>query len=447
MSITAARSDEPDGAPRIASLDVLRGVAILGILFMNINDMGQSMLASGADIRHLGWAPADRVAWTIREVFFNGTARCLLEMLFGAGMVILTERAATSAGRWATMRRYYARNVVLFGFGLVHVFILLWPGEILHTYALAALIAFLFRRLRPRWLIAIGLIAAVSQLGGAGYFGYYRGLQQHTAIQRVEARQQAHLPLNKGDRALLDRAAKADARRARLASDITAEDRGRTGSFSDWAHTQIDGFIDLESKGLELLWVWEAASVMLIGAALFKLGILQGLRSRRFYALLAIAGYGIGLPLRAIGAAEQMRFDHLPHTMWATSEIAREATTLGHVAVISLLLASVAGARLMKPFAAAGRTALSIYVAQTLITLWLVFPPFALALYGRLTWAPLMLAALAIDAVLLVLANHYVRSFAIGPVEWAWRSIVERRRLPFRHRRIGASNDGLALPA
>ncbi len=114
---TIARVDEPDGAPRIAVLDILRGVAILGILFMNVNDMGASFRAGG-DVRHFGWTPIDQTVWWLREVFANGTARCLLEMLFGAGMVILTSRAVDAAGRWEVMRRYYWRNIVLVAFGL-----------------------------------------------------------------------------------------------------------------------------------------------------------------------------------------------------------------------------------------------------------------------------------------------------------------------------------------
>ena len=142
-AITMTTPAEPDGAPRIAVLDILRGIAILGILFMNINDMGGSLYASFDDIRHFGWTTQDQIAWWLREVIANGTARCMLEMLFGAGMVILTDRAAQLAGTRVVMKRYYARNLLLFAFGVVHILVLLWPGDILHTYGLAALIAFL----------------------------------------------------------------------------------------------------------------------------------------------------------------------------------------------------------------------------------------------------------------------------------------------------------------
>ncbi|MEG3177521.1 DUF418 domain-containing protein [Sphingomonas sp. RB3P16] len=429
---------EPDGAPRIAVLDILRGIAILGILFMNINDMGQSLNASFDDIRHLGWSASDQLAWWLREVLANGTARCLLELLFGAGMVILTDRVAAQADEWVVLRRYYGRNLILFAFGLVHVFILLWPGDILHTYGIAALVAFLFRRLQPRWLIMVGISLALFQLVGGGYFGYYQTLQTRAQVTAIEARVAAGAKPTADERELLKSKAERDKKRAesraKLRKDVAAEDRDRVGSFATWAGAQWRIFFDIQSQFLELLFVWEAASVMLIGAALYKLGVLQGRRSRQFYLWMALVAYGIAIPLRMVGAHEQMLFGTGPYSFWATYEIARQAMTLGHVALVNLLVATAFGARLLRPFVAAGRTALTIYIAQTLICLWVLYPPFMLGLYGKMTWGPLMVTALVIDAVLLVGANLWVRQFNIAPVEWAWRSLVERRVLPWRKR-------------
>ncbi|MDB5705349.1 MAG: hypothetical protein JWN66_2465, partial [Sphingomonas bacterium] len=166
-------------------------------------------------------------------------------------------------------------------------------------------------------------------------------------------------------------------------------------------------------------------------------GIMQGERPRRFYWRMTIIAYLIGGTLRAIGAEETMRFDDAPHTIWATQEIARQAMTLGHIGLVNLLAGSVAGAKVVRPLVAAGRTALSIYVMQTLICLWLLYPPFALALYGTQGWAEMMVTSLIIDGALLWLANVYLRHFRIAPVEWAWRSIVEGRRLAFRKRAAG----------
>ncbi|MEG8056987.1 DUF418 domain-containing protein [Sphingomonas sp. 22L2VL55-3] len=414
----------------------MRGIAILGILFMNINDMGGSLWAMFGDFRNLGWTQADQVAWWLREVIANGTARCMLELLFGAGMVILTDRAALSVGKRVVMKRYYLRNVLLFGFGVVHLFILLWPGDILHSYAIAALAAFLFRRMRPRWLITIGLVAAVAQFGGAGYFAYYQPQQERSQVAAVNKALAAGRPVTADDRKLLAKAATDDAKRAKSKAEsharIVAEDKARTGSFATWAAMQWSLTVTLQSKGFELLIFWEAVSVMLIGAALYKLGILQGLRSRGFYLRMTLIAYAVAIPLRIIGAIEQTRFDDAPKTMWATVEVAREAMTLGHVGAVCLLLGTGFGATLLRPFIAAGRTALSIYILQTIICLWILFPPFGLALYGTLGWAGLMATALAINIALLLLANAYVRRFDIAPVEWAWRSLVEGRALPWR---------------
>ena len=438
------RATEPDGAPRIASLDVLRGLAILGILFMNINDMGASLFSSFGDPRHIGWSSADQVAWWLREVLADGTARCLLEMLFGVGMVILTDRFATQAERGAVMRRYYVRNLVLFAFGLIHIFILLWPGDILHTYGIAALVAFLFRKRSAKALLGIGLSMALLQLLGGGIGGAFIQHQRAEAV-RMEAKAATGAALTPDERKTLasvekQRAASAQAKAVENAR-VAREDgwrRASTGSFATWAHSAWTSIFFLwgVSDGiggamfLEWLFVWEAAATMLVGAALYKWGIIQGSRSRRFYVATLVVGYAIGLGGRIVAANAQMQFLPGPQLIGAFGEVMRLATTLGHVALVHLLLSSAGGARLLQPFVAAGRTALSIYVAQTILCLWILYPPFALGLYGTQGWASLMLSALAINAGLLWGANVYLRHFAIAPVEWAWRSIIAARLLP-----------------
>lgn len=433
MALTTAA--EPDGAQdgssRLPLLDVLRGVAILGILFMNISDMGGSLFAFVLrDPRRYGWSAGDQVTWWVREVLANGTARCLLEMLFGAGMVILTDRAAGRMAGWQVLRGYAWRNAVLLGLGLAHLWVLLWPGDILHTYALAALIAVLFRTLRPRLLLTIGLAMATLQLVGVG------ASVAHTAyVTREVARIEAIDAPSAADRKGLADAHKWKAEktksRAALTAKADAEDRGRSGTAGEWVRTMLGLDWYLLSSGLELIFVWEAASTMLIGAALFKLGILQGERGRGFYARLAVIGYAIGLPLRAWAAGEVMRFDGSTSLAMAFGEYARLATTLGHVGLLALIMTGTME-RWVRPFAAAGRTALTLYILQTLVTLWVLYPPWGLALYRQQNWVEMMATALLIDAALLALAVWWVRRFNIAPVEWAWRSLVARRALPFR---------------
>ena len=451
---------EPDGAPRMASLDILRGIAILGILFMNINHMGGSMFASFGDIRHLGWSEQDQAAWWVREVFWVGTARCMLEMLFGVGMVILTERAAKAMegsekvrrgfsaalhavfGEGAIMRGYYVRNIVLFLFGLVHIFILLWPGDILHTYGLAALVAFLFRRLSWRWLLGVGLTLATLQLCLGSFF-----IHQARSGFEVYQRQQAGATLTAEEKKQVEwvtkRIADNKKNKAEDAARIAAEDKERTSGAYGWAHSAWTTILFLEAQFLELAWIWEAAGTMLVGAALYKLGVIQGRRSWRFYLITAVIALGFGITSRALTANHDMIFvtPKPPVYGYAMGEYARLAMTLGYICLVQLIVGS--GLRLiLKPFEAAGRVALSIYIAQTITCIWVLYPPFALALYGKQGWFELMVTAAAVNASLLVLANLYVLAFRIGPVEWAWRSILAGRALPILKARKAAARAG-----
>lgn len=424
--------------PRIRALDILRGIAILGILFMNINDMGGSFWASSAHVRYFGWGPIDRAAWTIRELLAEGTARCLLEMLFGAGMAILTDRAARSVDELGVVRGYYYRNIVLALFGCVHLFVLLWPGDILHTYGLAALVAFWFRRMKLPWLLVLASSFMMFSFADNAY-DYARETQDQRAIAVISQHQRAGQPASAADRALVAlvaaqaRSAKADDEQLR--ARIFAEDKARrapTATAASWAVSAWTSIAVVQGEGEEAEFIWEAVAAMLIGVALFRSGMLQGRRSARFYAAMLVAGYAAGLAIRVPTVILVLRADESPALVWGAYEAGRIAMTLGHIALIHLALRQQWGRRLLDPFAAAGKTALSIYILQTLICVWLLFPPFGLALYGRMGWAGFMLTALVINAALLVIANVYLRHFSIGPVEWAWRSTIEGRLLPWR---------------
>lgn len=430
----AIAAQEPDGAPRLASLDVMRGIAILGILFMNIDGMGAASLAGARWPNWIGgWTLLDQIVWLIRMVLADGTARCMLELLFGAGMVILTGRAAEKAGWWRTMRSYYWRNIVLFGLGMVHVFGLLWYGDILHMYALCALVVFPLRKLSAKWLILLGLVFATTTAVVSLPRIYNIQVENERLVDVAEHRA-AGQPLSRTERKAVrsNRDWHRSIRKDRFA--VAREDRNRTSSFARWQMQQIRTYTDrIPTDWSRVLWWFgEATCTMLIGAGLFKLGVLQGQRKRGFYVWMLVTGYLVGGAIRGIGAWQTFQFDDSVSFAWSFREFGRLAMTLGHVGLIGLLLSTTRGAAILKPFEAAGRTALTIYICQSLIGLWLLYPPSALGLYGKQGWAAFMGTAIVIDLVLLVAANLWVRHFRIAPVEWLWRSIVELRLLPFR---------------
>jgi len=159
---TAADSLGPTaGSDRKVALDTLRGVALLGILLLNIVAMG--MPYSYRDPTVFGGAEGlDLAAWTINNLFFEGTMRGLFSLMFGAGIVLITSRAEARGGGIEVADIYYRRNLWLFAFGVIHGWLLLWFGEILYAYGIAGLFLFAFRKLRPRTLIILGALVLAT---------------------------------------------------------------------------------------------------------------------------------------------------------------------------------------------------------------------------------------------------------------------------------------------
>src|SRR6478735_2526570 len=143
-------------ADRIKSIDTIRGVALLGILLMNIPGFGMNW-----DYYYYSfWGP--RSGWdyqTFRavEVFFSGTMRGLFSMLFGAGMILFMTNKKEVPGQPSVAIYYYRRLLWLVFFGLINAFVILWEGDILFYYGLFGMVLFVFRKTSPKWLLVIGL--------------------------------------------------------------------------------------------------------------------------------------------------------------------------------------------------------------------------------------------------------------------------------------------------
>ncbi|MFZ4748451.1 MAG: DUF418 domain-containing protein [Sphingomonas sp.] len=180
---------------RIDVLDILRGIAILGIFYLNIPLMGNSGSLQANDIRSIGWSGTDQIVWSIVDVVGEGTQRGLLEMLFGAGMMVLAARAMEPDGPVAIADLYIRRNLWLLAFGLFDVFVLGWIGDILHSYALAALFLFPFRMLKPRTLVAIGMIYPIV-LGFMSLGEYVSRSELIAKVEAVHVKQAARQPLS-----------------------------------------------------------------------------------------------------------------------------------------------------------------------------------------------------------------------------------------------------------
>ncbi|MFC3594680.1 DUF418 domain-containing protein [Novosphingobium piscinae] len=449
QDISAAAVDPQAGhlapvgpADRIAVLDVIRGVAILGIFFMNIPFMAGPIWLADSNPRAMGWSEADRLVWTVIQTTWEGTQRGLLQFLFGAGLMVFARKAMEPDGPVGVADLYLRRNLWLLGFGLFDIFCLLWPGDILHVYALCALGLFPFRRLAVRWLLPLGLgFAAFTFVTGA--IEYRERAQIAATVRTALPKAQAGHRLTATEAAAVKAWREAEGRIAGTDPLIRSEARKEAAARSsphmaDYAGWMIGSYLMLVGKGELLFGVAEAFPAMLIGIALWRLGFIQGRRRARDYLLVMAAAYGFGMGARYLGCLEYLAFAPQPKTIWMTDELARLAVSLGHVAALNLLVRARIGAALARPFRAAGQMAFTLYFLEQIIGLWILYSPLGFDLPGGQGWAHLAGQAALVTAGLLVAANVWLRHFAMGPLEWLWRTLAYGAAPPFR--RVAATS-------
>ena len=418
---------------RIDVLDILRGLAILLIFPLNIPSMGNTAYGALTDVRLLGWTHADRICWSFLTIFFEGTQRGLLQFLFGAGALILLERTMPPDGPVKAADVFFRRNFWLGIFGLFDIYGLLWFGDILFSYALAALFLFPFRRLAARTLLLLGLVyvAGVTVQGGIKFHHEIVVQRQVAAVQEKQSRGET---LDSPDRKAL---AAREEQLAPFSPQMFADERAaHSSSFLPYASWSIHFFSETISTDV-LPWLPRTIGnffFLLLGMAFFKSGITQGKRSTRFYLGLCLGCYTLGLMLRGISVWQELTAHGSPNIEAFSYEPARLAVTIGHIALINLAVRTALGGRLLAPFKAAGRTAFSLYLMQNFLGMLVLFPAFGFGLWGRYGWFCLTMIACVVMAAQLFLANVWLRYFAIGPMEWAWRSLTYGRLQPFRHR-------------
>ena len=449
MVIEATQAtDRVTKAERIVSLDVIRGIAILFILFMNIQAMAS--YETVWDWRLVSWDFIDRAAVAVQFVFLAGTQRGLLELLFGAGIMIMARRAMTPDGPVAIADLHYRRNILLILFGLFNALVLFWPGDILLPYGIAALFLFPFRLLKPsRQLILGGLFLLLSVSSNVTY--YYERSQAQVAAQQAASAAFSGRAVDEETKELAKKWDEAVQMSLPLAKSPEkqkklAEERAiRHGPLPSYALFLWGEWAEEFGPISFFPWLAEIAGTMLIGMALFQLGIIQGRARRRTYWALLLVGYSVGLSLRVSGLTEALAFSPEPQPFWLHYQLDRIAMTLGHLAAIHLILGSNVGGRLLAPFQAPGRMPLTTYLSTSFLTLWVLFPGFGLGLHGSFSFSGMMALAATIIAVEVVATNLWLRTHETGPMEWLWKSLAYGRRQPYR--RVSAPAAPVPAPA
>ncbi|REJ73073.1 MAG: DUF418 domain-containing protein [Acidobacteria bacterium] len=416
-------------AERIASLDVLRGFALLGILLLNILGFGllfASYSNAGFDVS--SDASADLVVWAGVELFAEGAMRCLFSILFGAGVVLFAS-GARRRGAWL----HYRRTFWLLVFGLVDAYLLLWSGDILVTYALAGAVLYWLRNLRARWLLALTGLLLAGLVGFYALVGVGLGQAREAALTVSEAADPDQLPPGTlaAAQAWNDLEADFQPSPEAVEEELAARRGGYLSAFS-W---NLDKTNEMLGFVMPMFLFWDALVMMLLGMALFKLGVLQGERSRAFYVRLAAVGFALGLAINGYEVFRVVRSDFDFFRVFAqiqpTYQLGRLGVALGWLGVVVLFATGGGWQRLRRMLASVGRTALTNYLLQSAIALFL-FTGVGLGLVGRMSRAELYPVVVVIWVFQLLVSDWWMRRYRFGPLEWLWRWLTYGRRPPLR---------------
>jgi uncharacterized protein len=423
------------GTDRKVALDTLRGVALLGILLMNIVAMGLPYSYSNPTISG-GAEGLDLAAWIINNLFFEGTMRGLFSLMFGAGIVLMTSRAEARGGGIEVADIYYRRNLWLIAFGIIHGWLLLWFGEILYAYGICALFLFAFRNLQARTLIILGALVLVSLVPR----NIYHYMETHNAWEEAQAAELVQENLAEGEelddeqQAAIDewQGIKDDANPS--AEKIEKRIEGMRGNYFKIIGTISGTLIWFQSSGLYELFFFDAVGMMLIGMGFLKLGIITGQRSNRFYVLLMLIGYGIGL---SINVYETRLLIDNNFGIFANQQasltygLGRVAMTFGHIGFWMLICKNDWLGWLTSRLAAVGRMALTNYVMHSVFAA-LIFTGIGFSLFGSLQRHQLFYVVAGIWLFQLIVSPIWMSRFRFGPLEWLWRSLTYNKKQPMR---------------
>jgi uncharacterized protein len=413
---------------RIEALDFVRGVALCGILLMNITGFGLSGAYTNPT-NSGGATGANLWAWIITQIGFEGTQRALFSMLFGASTILLVSRLEKS-GRADAADIYYRRNLWLIGFGMVNAFLFLWYGDILFAYGVTALFLYPFRNMAPKWLVAIGI---AGFLAGAAWNGYdtARLLAKHDSYVEAAAARDAHRPLNEAQQGAI--AAWEEARGEfksapeRVRQSVERHHQGYLALF--WRTAEANAEIQ---SWYMYRYFFDIFSMMLIGMALFRLRVLTLERPPRLYWAMLIGGYGIGLAVNLVETRWVIdhQFSAISFAQANISyDLGRLAMTVGHLGALLLFVRSGALGRLRRAFAAVGQMAVTNYLLHSVIC-GIFF--IGLGYYGALERYQLYYVVLAIWVAQLIISPLWLRHYRFGPVEWLWRTLTYMKRQPMR---------------
>jgi len=393
---------------RIVSLDVLRGVAILGILLMNIQSFSMVGAAYFNPTAYGDLTGLNRVVWQLSHLLADTKFISIFSMLFGAGIVLFSSKLEGRGLRPGPV--HYRRTFWLLIIGLCHGF-LMWPGDILAVYALVGFLVYLFWRRSAPALFITGVVAMAVVI--PIYLGASYSIQYWPP--EVVAQMESFWSPS--------------------AEEVAAEVAGYGGSWLEQMPYRTREMTAMLSNSFFFYMLWRVGGMMLVGMGLFKWGVLSAQRSRRFYAVAAVVGLALGYLLIYRGIVLRfadgwsMAYGFFAGSIW--NYVGSAFVAWGYIALVMLCVKSGVLRLLQRWLANAGRMAFTNYLLQTVICTTIFFGH-GFGLFGQVSRAVQLLVVLAVWIFELWFSTLWLARFRFGPAEWFWRTLTYFKPQPMR---------------
>jgi uncharacterized protein len=422
-------------AQRLKLIDALRGIALVGILLMNIpgfampDYFSESFKSDPANVNF--WVSA------VISVGFEGKMRALFGMIFGAGVLLFVSKKE-QAGRSVT-GLFYRRMLWLILFGLIHAHLILWIGDILYLYGFCGMLVYLCRKLKPTYLVlGIPLVAVLDFTAGTLFYQYLR--DKRIAYVEASAVAAENKPLTEAQKDALAQWREIEKTLVPNREDAQENTRKMKSDYATVASHLRPLAWKFETIGLPIE-IWDSLALMLLGLGLYQWGFLSGRWPNRDYAKVLVIGYSVGLPLAACSfyhsylyspnlEAALRRMELVP-IEWVRLiyPFQRIFLVMAHTAAIILLYKSKYAQPLFRRLEAVGQMALTNYIMQSVICT-LFFFGYGLNYFAELEFYQIYFVVMAVWIVQLIVSPLWLRFFLFGPLEWVWRSLTYWRRQP-----------------
>ncbi|MCC5986311.1 MAG: DUF418 domain-containing protein [Pararhodobacter sp.] len=393
------------GAARIETLDILRGVALFGILVINIQFFAMVHAALVNPTVSGALTGLDYAIWLVSHVLFYEKFLAIFSMLFGAGIVMMAERAEQT-GKGSMLALHYRRMFWLLVVGLLHAY-LIWPGDILVSYALIGMIIVFMRNWSPRSLVLVGIGFLALKLVIGAWFGVVIPLLPADEIAGIEVGFWSPGAVQ-------------------LASEIAAY----RGGFLEQMPMRVEQSLNMHLFFFPTETLPYSLAMMAFGMAAMKSGLLRGEWSCNSYLRLAATGLVLGLPVVVLGVVmnERHEWDML-FSLYFGRMFNTAAAPLVALAYIALVIVAARrfGPVMRAVFTPVGRMAFSNYLAQSLICTF-IFYGHGLGLFMQVDRPGQILVVIAIWVAMPLWSRAWLARFRFGPAEWLWRSLSYRRR-------------------